>query len=59
MGIAIRELIKEDIELVNSFMDFYNPLIQKDAPIFMTTKVNLDEEIEFLKQVLDGIKKME
>jgi ribosomal protein S18 acetylase RimI-like enzyme len=55
--IKIEELSKKDLKSAKEFLDFINSLADEDAEISINKKSNLKEEIKWLKQNLDGVRK--
>jgi len=55
--IKIGELSKKDLKLAKEFLDFINSLVEEDAQITVNKKSNLKEEIKWLKQNLEGVRK--
>jgi ribosomal protein S18 acetylase RimI-like enzyme len=55
--IKIEELSKEDLKLAKEFLDFINSLIDEDAQIAVNEKSDIKEEIKWLKQNLEGVRK--
>ena|SRR3989344_5340780 len=55
--IIIRKLSNSDFKKAKKFQDFINSLVEEDAQILANKKLTLKEEINFLKNVLEGIKK--
>jgi len=55
--IKIEELSKKDLKLAKEFLDFINSLVEENAQISVNEKSDLKEEIEWLKQNLDGVRK--
>jgi ribosomal protein S18 acetylase RimI-like enzyme len=55
--IKIEELSKKDLKLAKEFLDFINSLVKEDAQITVNKKSNLKEELKWLKQNLDGVRK--
>jgi len=55
--IKIREISKRDLKNVRKFQDFINTLVEEKAMVKANKKVGLKEEIAWLKEKLNQIKK--
>ena len=55
--IEIRGLLEKDLKKAKKFQDFINSLVEENAKILINTKKTLKQEQEWLKSVLEGVKK--